>query len=145
MTNISAFGYVITIIASQTFPIGFTVTMGANDGDPVDMPSVKIGDLVLGVNGDPISWNKAVPLPMTLNVIPGGLDDINLGILANANRVSQGKQSVQDVITAVVVYPDGTVTTLINGAITDAPFGKSISSEGRIKTRQYGFMFGSFA
>ena len=145
MTNISAFGYVITIIASNTFPVGFTVTQGASDGDPLDMPSVKIGDLVLGVNGDPISWNKAVPLPMTLSVIPGGLDDINLGILANANRVSQGKSSAQDVVTATVVYPNGSVVTLTQGAITDAPFGNSLSSEGRIKTRQYGFLFGNFA
>jgi hypothetical protein len=145
MSNISAFGYVITIVASNTFPVGFTVTQGANDGDPVDMPSVKIGDLVLGVNGDPISWNKAVPLPMTVSVIPGGLDDINLTILANANRVAQGKSSAQDIITATVVYPDGTVTTLIQGAITDAPFGRSIASEGRAKTRQFGFMFGNYS
>ncbi len=82
---------------------------------------------------------------MTLNVIPGGLDDINLTILANANRVAQGKSSAQDVITATIVYPDGTVTTLTQGAITDAPFGKSLSSDGRVKTRQFGFMFGQFA
>jgi hypothetical protein len=145
MSNISAFGYVVTIIASNTFPIGFTVTQGASDGDPLDMPSVKIGDLVLGVNGDPISWNKAVPLPMTLSVIPGSPDDINLTILANANRVAQGKSSAQDTITATVVYPDGTVTSLTQGAITDAPFGKSLSSDGRVKTRQFGFMFGGFA
>jgi hypothetical protein len=145
MSNISAFGYVISIIASNTFPVGFTVTQGAGDGDPLDMPSVKIGDLVLGVNGDPISWNKAVPLPMTVSVIPGGLDDINLGVLANANRVAQGKSSAQDIITATVVYPSGTVVTLTQGAITDAPFGSSLSSDGRIKTRQYGFMFGNFA
>jgi hypothetical protein len=145
MSNISAFGYVITIIASQTFPIGFTVTQGASDGDPLDMPSVKIGDLVLGVNGDPITWNKAIPLPMTLSVIPGSLDDINLSILANANRVAQGKSSAQDIITATIVYPDGSVTTLIQGAITDAPFGRSLSSDGRAKTRQFGFMFGDYA
>jgi hypothetical protein len=145
MSNISAFGYVITIIASNTFPVGFTVTQGASDGDPLDMPSVKIGDLVLGVNGDPISWNKAIPLPMTLSVIPGGLDDINLTILANANRVAQGKSSAQDIITATIVYPDGSVTTLTQGAMTDAPFGRSIASEGRIKTRQFGFLFGGFA
>ena len=145
MTNISAFGYVITIIASNTFPVGFTVTQGASDGDPLDMPSVKIGDLVLGVNGDPISWNKAVPLPMTLSVIPGSSDDVNLTILANANRVAQGKSSAQDIITATIVYPNGTVTTLVQGAITDAPFGRSLSSDGRVKTRQFGFMFGDFA
>ncbi len=145
MSNISAFGYVINILASNTFPFGFTVTQGASDGDPLDMPSVKIGDLVLGVNGDPISWNKAVPLPMTISVIPGGLDDINLGILANANRVAQGKSSAQDIITATVVYPDDTVVTLTQGAITDAPFGRSLSSDGKAKTRQYAFMFGQYA
>jgi len=145
MSNISAFGYVITIVASNTFPVGFTVTQGASDGDPLDMPSVRIGDLVLGVNGDPISWNKAVPLPMTVSVIPNGLDDINLTVLANANRAAQGKSSAQDIITATIVYPDGSVTTLTQGAITDAPFGKSLSSDGRVKTRQFAFLFGGFA
>lgn len=145
MTNISGFGYVINIIASQTFPTGFTVTQGSNDGDPVDMAAVTIGDLVLGVNGDPISWNKAVPLPVTISVIPGGLDDTNLQILANANRVAQGKQSVQDIITMTIVYPDGSLNSLTQGAITGAPFLKSISSDGRIKTRQYSFSFSAFA
>ena len=59
--------------------------------------------------------------------------------------MAQGKSSAQDVITATVVYPDGTVITLTQGAITDAPFGKSLSSDGRAKTRQFGFMFGNFA
>lgn len=145
MSNISAFGYVINIIASKTFPAGFNVTMGADDADPLDSPSVKIGDVTVGVNGDLISWNKAVPLPMTVAVIPGGLDDINLGILWNANRVAQGKSSAQDIITATIVYADGTISSFQQGAITDGPAAKSLSSAGRVKTRSYGFAFGNFS
>lgn len=145
MSNISGFGYVLNLIASQTFPSGFVISQGSNDSDPLDMPSVTIGDMVLGVNGDPISWNKAVTLDVTIAVIPGGLDDQNLQILANANRVSQGKQNVQDVLTLSAVYPDGSISSLTQGAITGAPFLKSISSDGRIKTRSYSFKFANFA
>lgn len=139
--NVSGFGGVVTVVASNTFPTGITVTQFSNDGDPLDMASVKIADTAMGVNGDLITWSKAVGLPMVLNVIPGSDDDINLQILADANRVAQGKTSAQDNITAVVVYPDGSVVTLISGIITDASFGKSISGDGRIKTRAYSFMF----
>lgn len=141
--NISGFGVVVTLIATTTFPVGFQVTQFADDADPLDFASVKIGDAAMGLNGDLIKWAKAVPLPMVLNVIPGSQDDLNLSLLANANRVSQGKAVVNDTITATVVYPDGTQITLTGGVMTDAPFGRSISSAGRVKTRSYAFMFQS--
>lgn len=143
MSDITGFGVVVTLIATTTFPVGFPITQFADDADPLDFAAVKIGDLAVGLNGDPISWGKAVPLPMVLNVIPGSEDDLNLAILADANRVAQGKISAFDNISATVAYPDGSVTTLTGGKMTDAPFGKSISSSGRIKTRQYTFAFGN--
>lgn len=143
MSDITGFGVVVTLTASNTFPVGVPITQFADDADPLDMSSVKIGDLAIGLNGDPISWAKAVPYPMVLNVIPGSEDDLNLAIIADANRVAQGKISAFDEITAIVAYPDGTVTTLTGGKMTDAPFGKSISSSGRLKTRQYTFAFGN--
>lgn len=139
--DVSGFGTVVTIIATGSFPQGFPVTQFSNDADPLDFASVKIGDVAMGVNGDLITWAKAVALPMVLNVIPGSDDDINLGILAEANRVGKGKLSVNDSIQAVVVYPDGTTVTRINGKITDAMFGKSVSQEGRLKTKSYAFSF----
>lgn len=139
--DVSGFGVVVNIVADVTFPAGFTVTQFSNDADPLDMASVKIADTAMGVNGDLIKWSKAVPLPMVLSVIPGSDDDINLQILADANRVSQNKISSRDSITAVVVYPDGQLVTLTDGIITDASFGRSISSDGRQKTRVYTFMF----
>lgn len=139
--NISGFGGVVNIIASNTFPVGFPVTQWADDSDPLDFSSIRVADTSMGVNGDLIKWARAAPLPMVLNVIPGSQDDINLQILADANRVGQGKNSADDTITATVVYPDGTVITLTGGALTDAQFGKGISSAGRLKTKSYAFSF----
>lgn len=144
MQDITGFGTIITIVASNTFPIGIAITQFADDADPLDFASVKIGDAAMGVNGDLVKWARAVTKPMVLNVIAGSIDDVNLGVLANANNASVGKQSANDVITATIVYPDGSQPiTLVNGVITDAPFGKSIASAGRLKTKSYAFQFES--
>lgn len=141
MTNVSGFGLVVNIVATSTFPTGFNVTQFADDADPLDMASVKIGDTAMGLNGDLVSWSRAQTLPMVLSVIPGSDDDQNLAVLAEANRVGQGKLSVEDEIIATVIYPDGRKITMIQGKITDAPFGNSIASAGRKKSKAYGFSF----
>ena len=139
--DVSGFGGAINIIASNTFPSGFTVTQWSNDADPLDFAAVKFADTAMGVNGDLIVWSKAVPLPMVISVIPGSLDDQNLQILADANRAAQGKASAGDVIYATVLYPDGSSVQLAGGRMTDASFGKSISGDARIKTKVYSFTF----
>ena len=139
--DVSGFGGAITIFASNTFPAGITVTQWSNDADPLDFAAVKFADTAMGVNGDLIVWAKAVPLPMVISVIPGSADDVNLQILADANRAAQGKSSAGDVITANVIYPDGSTVQLSGGRITDASFGKSISGDARLKTRVYSFQF----
>lgn len=141
--NVTGFGFVLSLIASVTFPTGFPVTQAADDTDAVDFASVKIGDATMGVNGDLITWNKAVPLPMSISVIPGSVDDLNLQTLAKANYVSQGKNAANDVITATLVYPDKSTVILTGGIMTDSPFGKGISSNGRLKTHTYQFLFQS--
>lgn len=139
--DISGFGTVISLVASNTFPAGFAITSFADDSDPVDQPAIKIGDFALGVNGDPISWRRAVPIPVTINVIPDSQDDINLSVLANANRVAQGKTSANDVLTMTIAYPNGNIITLSGGSITDAAFANPISSAGRLKTMTYTMNF----
>lgn len=141
--DVSGFGSVVNLIASNTFPVGMVITQFADDTDPFDVPSIRIGDVAMGVNGDLLGWNKAVAIPTTISVIPGGEDDVNLSILANANRVGQGKVSAYDILTLTVIYPDGSLVTFNNGKITDAPAAKSISSSGRLKTRTYGFSYES--
>jgi hypothetical protein len=140
--DISGFGTVVNLIASNTFPAGIMITELADDSDPLDFAAVQIADKAMGANGDLLVWAKANPLPMVINVVAGSNDDVNLTILANNNRVAQGKTSSADVIYATVIYPDGSVSTRVQGRITDAMFGKSIAGTSfRLKTKSFTFCF----
>jgi hypothetical protein len=139
--NISGFGLQVQVVASVTFPNGFTVTQFADDADPFDIPSIQIADKAMGLNGDLIVWAKANPIIVNLNVIPSSDDDINLGVLANANQPGRGKILAYDIINLIGIYPDGRTITLKQGAITDAMLGESIASAGRQKTKTYAFAF----
>lgn len=145
MQDISAFGSVVNITASETFPLGIQITEFPGDTDPFDMASIDIADKAMGLNGDLIVWARANPCPLVVAVIPGSDADINLQILADANRVGPGKPAVGDVIQAAIVYPDGSITNYFNGRLTTAMFGKSAASSGQLKTRVYGFTFESKA
>lgn len=139
--DISGQGLGINIQASNTFPGGFVISQFADDADPLDIADIQIAETAMGLNGDLISWNTANPIPMVTNVIPGSDDDINLGILAEANRVGRGKVSAKDKITANILYPDGRIITLTDGKITNAPTTDSVASAGRKKSKTYTFAF----
>ncbi len=143
--NVSGFGLVVTLIADKTFPVGLPITQFADDADPLDMSSIDIADTGMGLNGDLVVWQKAAKLPMVLNVIPNTTDDINLQILADANRVARGKNSAKDSISATILYPDGTTVVLSGGVMVNAQFGRGVSSQMRIKTKTYAFVFQSKA
>ena len=140
--DITGAGTVVNLIASNTYPAGLTITQLADDTDPMDFASIAIADKAMGANGDLITWAKATPLPMTLSVVAGSIDDQNLEILANANRVSQGKASANDIINVTIIYPNGSVKSFFGGRITDAMFGNSIAGNSfRFKTKTYVFAF----
>lgn len=140
-SEISGFGLRINIIASNTFPNGFIVSQFADDADPFDSPAIQLADKAMGLNGDLITWSKATPLEVTINVIPDSEDDKNLSALADANLVSKGKSSAKDVITMVRMDPSGDATTYSNGKLTNAMPGSSVASAGRKKTKAYTFAF----
>lgn len=139
--DISGFGIQVTVVASVTFPNGFTVTEFADDADPFDVPSQQLSESVMTLNGDLLSWTTANIIPATLNVIPQSEDDVNLAILAEANRVGRGKTSARDRITLSGVFPNGDVVVLSEGIITNAPVSDSIASAGRLKSKAYIFAF----
>ncbi len=141
MQNISGYGILVNILASKTFPVGLLINQFADDSDPLDVPSVQIGDSAMGLNGDLIVWSKANPIKVTVNVIPGSFSDINLGVLFEANRVGRGKIGARDIITMNIVYPAGNFVSLTNGFISDGiPFSKAQSS-GRLGSKSYSFSF----
>ena len=141
MSDISGYGLSIQVKASVTFPAGVTLTQFADDADPFDLPSLQIKDKAMGLNGDLITWSKANPILLTLNVLPGTDDAKNMDVLFEANRVGKGKKSAGDVITVTGIYPDGSTLSLTNGAITDGMPGTGVASAGRLKTKAYQFAF----
>lgn len=141
MADISGFGTVVTLVTTDSFPSGLVITQFADDSDPVDLAAIDIADKAMGLNGDLITWAKAVSVPLVLAVIPGSIDDEALQLLAEINRPSRGKPSVGETIQANVLYPDGSNVTLVNGRIMNAAFGKSISGSQRLKTKIYTFAF----
>lgn len=141
MSDISGFGLRITIIASVMFPAGITITQFADDADPLESPSQQLADVGLGLNGHMVSWRTPQVIPVTFNLLPNTSDDRNMRILAEANMVSEGKPSTNDVITMTIYYPSGEVRILSGGVITDGMIGNSVASAGRLKTKPYVFKF----
>lgn len=141
MNDISVFGLRVNLIASETFPSGIVLTQFADDADPFDSPSTQIRDKAMGANGDMITWGKANPIPLTINLIPGSEDDENMGVLLEANRVAKGKFGARDVITINVQYPDGRSRNFSQGVITDGILADSAASSGRLKSKPYAFAF----
>lgn len=141
MNDVSSFGLQIRLVASETFPSGITITQFSDDSDPLDSPSIQVKDKAMGINGDLIAWSKANVIPMSISVIPGSEDDINLSIILEAARPGAGKFPARDIIDATVLYPDGTATNVAGGVITDGPAMKSSASSGRLKTNVYQFAF----
>lgn len=141
--DIGGFGSELTVFASITFPAGLTITEFADDADPVDSPSIQIRDKAMGLNGRLITWGKAQPIGLTINIIPNSDDDINLNLLFDANRVGRGKLPVQDVIDATLIYPDFSAKNFQAGAPTDYVPTNSIASSARFKSKPYVFTFES--
>lgn len=143
--DVSGTGFSLTVTASNTFPNGVPISAFADDADPWDAPSLAIATPSMNVNGDLVTYSTPVPLTRTLNVIPGSEDDTNLSIIYEANRVGKGKRSARDIITIVATWPDGSTETLGSGKMTDGMSGKALASNGKIKSRSYGFAFESYA
>lgn len=143
MQDISGHGLKVRLVASNTYPQGITLTQFADDADPLDLPAQEIQGKGMGVNGDLVTWSRAIPTDITLNIIPGGEDDLNLGVLHEANRVGRGRTSARDVIQMTVMYPDGSTITLSPGKYTTGVPGRSVASAGRQKSKPYTFTFES--
>lgn len=139
--DISGFGLVVTVTASNTFPIGLPVSDFADDADPLNIPDLTLAESAMGLNGDLVTFSKASPIEIELAVIPNSASDVGLGILVEANRVAKGKSSARDVITLIGVYPDGTVKRFTKGRIISGPVGNSVQSAGRFKSKVYKFAF----
>lgn len=131
----------ITIFASKTFPAGFNVSQFTDDTDPLDSAAIDVQSAEMGANGNLITWNSPKGIPVTIAVIPNSDDDRNLQALLNANRKTKNRRVANDVITMTVTYADESTSTLSNGAILNGNVLKGSTSDNRLKSMPYGFMF----
>ena len=143
MTDITGVGSRLTIKASVTFPNGFVVTQFADDADAFDFPNREIAQVAIGANGQAVSWNHASLINFPISVVANSEDDLNLQVLFNANTVAQGKTVANDVIQINIAYPNGQIISLNNGKLTSGPTGNAFTAAGRLKSKQYTFMFES--
>lgn len=142
--EISVLGTKAYLTADKTFPAGFEITKFPADSDGIDIQENQIGNGEMGVNGDMITWHTPVPQQLTITVVPKSEEDKNLQILLDRNRAAKGRSNIQDNITLVVTLADGTTHTFSNGIIISGELGYSITSQGKIRTKRYGFMFEQF-
>lgn len=141
MINVSGFGLIGNLVASTTFPQGFSLTAFADDGDSLDIPDFNVAATGMGLNGHMLVWNQAAVTDVGINLIPSSQDDVNMSVLVEANRVGLNKRSAKDVITLTVSYPDGSTSTFSGGALVTGSIAKSVSSQQRIRSRNYRFHF----
>ena len=139
--DVSGLGTSVTFLASKTFPTGFNITNYMDDSDPFGFDAVDTAGFAMGMNGNLITWSKATPTTVTLNVIPGSDDDLNLDLVAEMNRAQKGRRPIRDVITITVSYGDGSTYTLSGGKLVNYMPGKSYSSEGKGKSKPYKLVF----
>lgn len=144
MSDISATGLSLTIQASKTFPAGILITTFADDADPLDLPAVNIAQTGMDINGNLVSWSTPTPQTVTINVLAGSEEDQNLSILLEANTAKKGRRHAGDMITMVASYGDGSTVTARNGKMTNGSRGNSAASAGKLKAKQYTFVFQDF-
>lgn len=139
--DVSALGIKATLVAAPSYPVGFTITQFADDGDSLNVPDMTIMQSGMGVNGDLVVWRTAVPCEVDINVIPGTDDCKNLENLFKLNMVQKNKVASKDVITLTIQHPNGKIDILTNGYIIGGKPVQDYSASGRAKTRTFRFMF----
>lgn len=139
--DVSALGIKATLVAAPSYPVGFTITQFADDGDSLNVPDMTIMQSGMGVNGDLVVWRTAVPCEVDINVIPGTDDCKNLENLFKLNMVQKNKVASKDVITLTIQHPNGKIDILTNGYIIGGKPVQDYTASGRAKTRTFRFMF----
>lgn len=143
--NQTGYGLAAHVVASNTFPNGFTVTAFPDDRDPLEAPPLQVNDTGVGLNGHLVYWGRASAVEVALSVLTNSDDDLNLEALEDANRVALNKPGAQDIICIVIDYPNGQKRTLRDGVMVTGPVLPGIQQSGRYETRTYRFRFENLA
>lgn len=144
MIDIGTHGLSITVLALQSFPMGFTLSAFADDVNPLDAEDVEPFGFELLYDGGMFAFDKASVIKVSVTVIAGSDDDINLKTMLQSKKGGNSILPVPDSATMVINYPSGTVT-LTNGTILSGPLVDTAMNNARKKGNTYKFAFASYA
>ena len=145
MQNVSGFGLGITLLALQSFPMGFPLSQFADDVAPIEVfPTEAVGYEMLYDN-TLFAFDKAAPVRLAVSVIPDTSDDINLKILLQARKATSSLIPLPDITSIVISYSNGGIVMLTNGTILSGPLADTIIPTGRKRGNTYNFVFGTFS
>ena|ERR1700751_821291 len=144
MIDIGAHGLSITLIALQSFPMGFSISQFSDDVNPLDVKDTEPFGYELLYDGEMFAFDKASVIELSVSVIPGSDDDINLKILLQSKKGGAAILPIPDALTMVINYPTGTVL-LTKGTIISGPLADTVQSSARKKGNTYRFVFSAFA
>jgi hypothetical protein len=145
MQDVSAFGTTITILATQSFPIGFTVDNFSDDKDPLKIENIEATGYTFLIDGSLFIFDKAALIKVEVSVIAASDDDINFKTMLQARKGSSSIISLPDVTTMTIAYGNGGVVMFTAGSIVSGPLGDSIEQSGRHPSNTYTFVFSDFA
>ena len=145
MQDVSAFGTTISILATQSFPVGFTIENFADDKDPLKIENIEATGYVFLIDGSLFIFDKAAVIKVDVSTIAGSDDDINLKTMLQARKGSSSIINLPDVTTMTIAYGNGGIVMFTNGSIVSGPLGDSIEQSGRHPSNTYTFVFSDFA
>lgn len=145
MIDISAFGTKINIVATTSFPMGFSLSAFADDEDPLSVAEVEVSGFEKLFDGSIFTYDKTSPVLLSVGILPNSDDDINLKVLMQMRKSTTSILPIKDVTTMIVTYPDGGRIALSEGTILSGALADSITRQGRKKGNVYHFVFGSFS
>jgi hypothetical protein len=145
MIDVSTFGSGITILSTNSFPNGFMVSTFADDSDPLSIKETETSGYEPLYDGSIFVFDKTAPVELSLSVISGSDDDINLKILLQARKGGIRLLPLKEFTTMVINYPGNGRVILSAGSIVKGPMADSMLTNGRRKGNTYSFVFGTFA
>lgn len=145
MIDVSAFGTGITIVATSSFPMGFSLSSFADDEDPISISEVEVSGFEKLYDGSIFTFDKTSPILLSVGVMPNTDDDTNLKILMQMRKSSPQILPLPDTTSMVINYADGGRVILSSGIILSGALADSITTQGRKKGNAYHFVFGTFA
>ncbi len=144
MIDISGFGTGITVISTTSFPYGFQIDAFADDEDPLNVENTEVSGYEKLYDGSIFTFDKTSPLLLSVGVIAGSDDDLNLKVLMQMRKSSPQLLPQIDTTSMVICYPDGGKVAMSNGTILSGPLADSLTAQGRRKGNVYHFVFGTF-